>query len=161
MLSTGAIEKVVYTRSTVFLNRVAGYYPGSLTEKMYEYFAQQIEYFEEFVGREMFRRLQAENIVRILPVEILRGRSFDNALVIMDEAQNCSKEEFILLLTRIGRGSKLILIGDTSQRDTRDNFFQRAFDNLEDENIHKVMLTEDDILRHKSVYSIYKKALDI
>lgn len=161
-LLAGNFNKIITSRAVGHLNQVAGYMPGGMTEKMSYYFAQQEEYYKQFLGYEQFLKLQRDKVLEILPVGILRGRSFNNCIVILDECQNSSKDELILLLTRMGRGSKMVWMGDELQADMGESsFFERLFHEVEDEDIGKVMLTEEDCLRHKNLYRWYKKLRDI
>ena len=161
-LLAGNFNKIIMSRAVGHLNQVAGYMPGGMTEKMAYYFAQQEEYFKEFLTSQQFEKMQRDRVIEILPIGILRGRSFNNCIVILDECQNSSKDELILLLTRMGRGTKMVWMGDELQADLdTTSFFEKLFHNIEDDDIGKIMLTEEDCLRHKNLYRWYKKIRDI
>lgn len=156
-LEKDKIDKIVLTRVVGHLNDVAGFLPGSLSEKMDGYFVQQVEYLEKFLSPQKLRKYRDEKKIELLPVGILRGRDFENSIVIIDEAQNASKAEILLLLTRIGKDSKLVLLGDTEQCDYGGiSFFEKMLDQVDDDSVAIVELGEEDCQRHGSLIHWYR-----
>lgn len=157
------IDKIVMTRVVGHLNDVAGFLPGTLNEKMDGYFVQQIEYLESFLGGpQKLRKYRDEKKIELLPVGILRGRDFENSIIIIDEAQNATKAEMLLLLTRVGKGSKLVLLGDIDQCDYDGiSFFEKLVDNVDDDTIRVVELGDEDCQRHGNLIHWYRILQDI
>lgn len=157
-LDKGQIEKVVLTRVVGHLNDVAGFLPGTLAEKMDGYFVQQLEYINEFLGgSKKVKQLREAGAIEFLPVGILRGRNFENTIVIIDEVQNATKAELLLLLTRLGKGSKLFMLGDIDQCDYPGvSFFEKMLDQIEDDSIAVVELGEEDCQRHGELVKWYR-----
>ena len=155
-------SKIVVTRNISHLNDVCGFLPGDINEKMTGFFAQQIQYMKEFFGPERYLKLIREEKIELLPIGMVRGRSFDSSIVILDEAQNASKKDVMDLLTRIGRRSKIVVMGDFRQNDFEGvSFFEQMVEHFEDEDVGFVELTEEDVQRHKSLVRWYKKLMAI
>jgi len=151
------IDKIVLTRVVGHLNDVAGFLPGTLDQKMDGYFVQQLEYLNEFLGCKKVKKLREEGAIEFLPVGILRGRNFDNTIVIIDEVQNASKAELLLLLTRLGKDSKLFMLGDIDQCDYPGvSFFEKMLDQIEDDSLAIVELGDEDCQRHGSLVHWYR-----
>jgi len=156
-------EKVVVCQSTMHTSRAMGYTSGSFREKCLDYFEQHVEYFQDFLGGALiFDKLWEDRIIEITATELLRGRNFENTIMILDEAQNCSRHDILTFISRMSNGSKIIVCGDRHQTDSPNEcFFAKIMDNLEDENIRKVFFTEDDICRHNLMGKIYNKIIKL
>lgn len=111
------IKKIVLSRPIVGVGKDIGYLPGTMEEKVSPYL---VPFFDEalyFLEMKEFKKYQQEGIIEICPITMMRGRSFHDTYVLIDEAQNCTKQELKTILTRIGHNSKIILTGDINQSD--------------------------------------------
>ncbi len=116
-LKDKTVSNIIITRPTVPSGRSIGYFPGNLNEKMLPWCLPILGSIEEFLGKGDFEyHMKAKNI-ELVPFETIRGRSFENCFVILDEAQNCTKEEVKVFVTRIGEYSKAVINGDLTQSD--------------------------------------------
>lgn len=116
----GEISKIIITRPNVSTGDDLGYLPGTLTEKMAPWTRPIIDVFAECFPMFEVQRLIASEEIEIAPLAYMRGRTFKNAYVIADEAQNCTPEQMKMLLTRIGENCRMVVTGDTEQYDRRE-----------------------------------------
>ena len=113
------VDKVIVTRPHVAVGQGLGFLKGDLTEKTLPWALPVIDVLEEHIGKGALETgLRNENI-KIEPLALMRGRSFSNSFIIVDEAQNITTEEVKMLLTRVGEGSKIVLNGDIQQSDLK------------------------------------------
>ena len=117
MLAANQIEKIVLTRPNVAAGKTLGHFPGSIDEKMAPWMIPLTELLSERLGSGHFKYCMDKGVIEIAPLETMRGRTFRNAFVIVDEAQNCSLHELKMLVTRVGEGTQLVITGDTNQTD--------------------------------------------
>lgn len=113
----GKVDKIVLTRPTVATGKSIGFFPGTLEEKMEPWVQPFKLALEEYLGKSAVETMIKKGSFEIVPFEVIRGRTFDNAFVILDEAQNCTKSEMKAFVTRQGNGSVTIINGDISQSD--------------------------------------------
>ena len=112
-------ERIVVTRNIEPVGRDLGYLPGDVDEKMAPWISPLMDNFRHhFKDRTYFEALMEKGKIEIAPLSYIRGRTFSNAYIIVDEAQNASIHELKTIITRIGEGSKIVLMGDTDQIDT-------------------------------------------
>ena len=112
-------KRIVITRSIQPVGRDLGYLPGDLSEKMFPWLAPIMDNFRHaFKDLTYFEMMQQTGEIEVAPLSYIRGRTFNDAFVIVDEAQNASIHELKTIITRIGRDSKIVLLGDTDQVDT-------------------------------------------
>ncbi len=158
-LMEGKIEKIVVTRPIVAASvRNIGALPGNVREKIDPYLIPVMEEMVKYFGS----RIKVEDMIRhgvieLAPLELMRGRTFDKTMMILDEAQNATYEQLKMFMTRIGEGSRLILNGDTDQTDlTKDGGgFDICIKKLEDiEGIGQVYLGTNDIVRNPIIKKI-------
>lgn len=116
-ITNGSFERLIITRPNVSIEEELGFLPGTMEQKMSPWMIPLYEYLEKFTDRNTVRRQIGEGVIEILPLGFMRGRTFDNTIVIADEMQNSTNGQMINLLTRIGNESKLVLTGDLSQCD--------------------------------------------
>jgi phosphate starvation-inducible PhoH-like protein len=114
------INKIVITRPHVAVGKDIGYLPGTLEEKCAPWALPVIDVLEEHLGRGVVETGIKSGNIEIAPLALMRGRSFNNAFIICDEAQNITFPEIKMLVTRVGEGSKLVLNGDLQQSDLKD-----------------------------------------
>lgn len=156
-------EKVIITRPTIEVGRSIGYLPGSADQKLYNYLIPLIENFKKFLGKEGYSFYKSQGKIEIVPIQLMRGRNFDNSFIICDEAENAYYDELKLLLTRIGMQSKMVLSGDFKQSDIdikdrvsyKDNDFRKIFNKLQDlQRVCCVELGSADIVRNPIISDI-------
>lgn len=144
------VSKIILTRPNVETGRGLGFLPGELEEKYAPYLDPFDSVFTKTLGKSFYEyALKAKNI-EPRPLGFMRGASFENAIILVDEVQNMSKAEFKMLLTRIGKNCKVILSGDPEQVDIDDSGLLDAVKRLEGlPNIEVVRFMHDDIVRSK------------
>lgn len=118
-LKNKKIDKIYLVRPAVSLGKSIGLLPGTVEEKLGPFFAQTVAHLEKFLGKGPLSYHLEKKTIELKPVEYLRGTSFENCIVILEECQNFTAEEFEMLLTRIGDGGSFIFTGDTKQHDLR------------------------------------------
>lgn len=116
----GKYKKIVITRANVPTGKTLGHFPGSIQEKMTPWLLPMLEVLEKAFGKEKYQYMMNKGEIEIQPIETIRGRSYENALVLVDEAQNLSIDELKAITTRLGENSKLVLMGDPAQSDVKD-----------------------------------------
>lgn len=119
-LLTGKFKRIILTRPAVTVDEDHGFLPGDLIEKMAPWLRPLIDVFEEVFTRQDVKRMFEMGVIEVSPLAYMRGRTLKDAVVLADEIQNTTQEQFKMLLTRLGEGSKMILTGDVSQRDIID-----------------------------------------
>jgi hypothetical protein len=116
-LLTGAVSRLVITRPAVTVDEDLGYLPGGIDQKMAPFIVPVLDLLSNIWSAEALEELQAERRLQVVPLGFMRGRTFDDAFILADEMQNCSKEQMQTLLTRLGVRSRLVLTGDPQQCD--------------------------------------------
>ena len=112
-------ERIIVTRSVETVGKDIGYLPGDLKEKMEPWMAPMMDTFRHhFKDKTYFEMMMDKGTIEIAPLSFIRGRTFNNSFVIVDEAQNTTIHELKTIITRVGEGSKIVLMGDTDQIDT-------------------------------------------
>lgn len=157
-LKTGATKKIVLTRPAVEAGESLGFLPGDLKEKVDPYLRPLYDALNDVLGRDQTLRLIDNEVIEIAPLAYMRGRTLDNAYVILDEAQNTTPEQMKMFLTRLGFGSKMIVTGDITQVDLPKGVKSGLFvanDILKNiKGIKIVHLTGTDVVRHPLVQKI-------
>lgn len=114
-------KKVLLVKSVTQLpGEELGFLPGDLHDKLDPYMISFIDNFEKIIGESMTKKLRELGLIKIQPLAFVRGRSIDNTVIIVDEAQNISKENMRTLMTRIGDDSKMVILGDIKQKDIKN-----------------------------------------
>jgi phosphate starvation-inducible PhoH-like protein len=116
-LASGSVERLVITRPLVSADEELGFLPGSLQDKMDPWVRPMMDILGEFYTGGEIRRLITDGIIEISPLAYMRGRTFKNAFIIADEMQNSTPNQMLMMLTRIGEGSRLVITGDLMQSD--------------------------------------------
>lgn len=112
-------ERIIFTRSIQPVGREIGFLPGDLNEKMSPWMSPVMDNFRSaFNERQMFDMMIEKGQIEVAPLTYIRGRTFDNSIIVVDEAQNATIHELKTVITRVGKGSKIVLLGDTDQVDT-------------------------------------------
>lgn len=148
-LLDGSFKKVLYSRSMISCDNEIGYIPGNVDEKCAPHFLSALDYFHHFIGKAKTESLVTYGDLKFFPVELIRGQTHNDTLMIVDECQNLTCKQLKLFLTRMGRGSKIIMLGDVRQSDIGYNGFEFCWDKMKDiPNVGLVELTKSDIMRH-------------
>ena len=113
------VKKIVITRPVVEAGEKLGFLPGTAEEKLHPYLLPLFDEIDYFLKPQHFGKLKSTRQIEIVPLGLMRGRSFHNAFIVADECQNASYDQLKMLLTRIGNDSKMVLTGDVEQSDLR------------------------------------------
>jgi phosphate starvation-inducible PhoH-like protein len=160
MLLRGDVDRLVVTRPAVEAGERLGFLPGDLTEKVDPYMAPVWEALTDIMGREQLQRRRDKGEIEVAPIAFMRGRTLSHAYVIVDEAQNTSRLQMKMVLTRLGEGARMAVTGDPSQVDLvnpRDSGLAHAVSILEGvEGVAVTRFSADDVVRHPMVERIVK-----
>lgn len=150
--------KIVLTRPIVEAGERLGFLPGDFDEKVAPYMLPLFDCLTKIAGDpKSDRRRKVEEAIEVAPLAYMRGRTFDDAVIIFDEAQNATYGQIKLLLTRIGKNSKVIVTGDPDQTDLPDSGLDEAVDRLQDvQGISVVEFDASDVVRHPVVSRILR-----
>ncbi len=155
------VEKIVITRPVVEAGEKLGFLPGTAEEKLHPYLLPLFDEINHFLSHSHRSALQQKRQIEIVPLGLMRGRSFHDAFIVADECQNASYDQLKMLLTRIGMRSKMVLTGDTEQSDLehrRQGGFSTIIDRLQStHNIGFSTLENVDILRNPIIADIVNK----
>ncbi len=149
------ISKIYLTRPNVETGRGLGFLPGTLEEKYAPYLLPFDAIFTKFLGKGFYEYALKNKDIEPTPLGFLRGTTFEDCIVLLDEAQNCTKEEMKMLLSRIGKNCKFIVSGDTEQADIEYSGLEDAVNRLD--GINGIGITEfldEDIVRSKMCKAI-------
>ncbi|OGR80980.1 MAG: hypothetical protein A2902_07570 [Elusimicrobia bacterium RIFCSPLOWO2_01_FULL_64_13] len=159
-LHSGRAGRIVLTRPVVEAGEKLGFLPGDFYEKVNPYLRPLYDAFYVLLGAERFRIYREDETVEICPLAYMRGRTLENAFVILDEAQNTTPEQMKMFLTRMGMKSKMVITGDVTQIDLefkQKSGFVQCLKILKDQpGISIVSFSEADIVRHELVKRILK-----
>lgn len=159
------VRKIVLTRPAVEAGENLGFLPGDLKEKLDPYLQPLYDALYEMIPGEKLKNYVENNIIQIAPLAFMRGRTLDNAFVILDEAQNATESQLKMFLTRMGPSAKFVITGDVTQidlpRQQPSGLLQAARLLKETEGIEFVYLDNRDVIRHKLVrklIEVYEQA---
>ena len=152
------VDKIILTRPAVEAGEKLGFLPGDLQNKVDPYLRPLYDALGDTLGSESYQKYFERNLIEVAPLAYMRGRTLDNAFIILDEAQNTTPEQMKMFLTRIGFGSKAIITGDITQVDLPDGKRSGLRDVMHIlkniEGIEFVHLTAKDVVRHPLVQKI-------
>jgi phosphate starvation-inducible PhoH-like protein len=152
------VSRVILSRPVVEAGESLGYLPGDLKEKVDPHFRPLYDSLQEFLGMGKFEQMIKQGIIEITPLAYMRGRTFNEAFVVLDEAQNTTMPQMRMFLTRLGYGSKMVVTGDHTQIDlpkTSDSSLLILEDILKNvESVGFIRLSSDDVIRHDVVRRI-------
>ena len=152
------VSKIVLARPAVEAGERLGFLPGDLQDKVDPYLRPLYDALYDVLGRDAALRLKEKEIIEVVPLAYMRGRTLDNSFIILDEAQNTTKEQMKMFLTRLGNNSKAVVTGDITQTDlprgNRSGLKEALsiLDGIEDISIHR--FSERDVVRHRLVRQI-------
>ena len=159
-LKNDEVNRIILTRPAIEAGENLGFLPGDLQSKVDPYLRPLYDALYQIMGAESFMHNSEKGIIEVAPLAYMRGRTLDNAFIILDEAQNTTPAQMKMFLTRIGFGSKVIVTGDLTQKDLpRDavsglDVALKVLSKVED--ISFVNLTNKDVVRHPLVQKIVK-----
>ncbi|MCA9173927.1 MAG: PhoH family protein [Planctomycetales bacterium] len=152
------IRKIVLVRPAVEAGESLGYLPGDLQAKINPYLRPLLDALHEMIDHDQIKRLMEQDVIEVIPLAYMRGRTLNEAFIILDEAQNTTVPQMKMFLTRMGAGSKIVVSGDSTQVDLPHNTrsgLSDAIQRLEGvKGVAKVKLTGADIVRHELVQRI-------
>ncbi len=154
------VKKIILTRPAVEAGESLGFLPGDLKEKIDPYLRPLYDALDDMIPHEKLQQFMTTNTIEIAPLAFMRGRTLDNAFVILDEAQNCSTMQLKMFLTRLGPSAKCVITGDLSQIDLpgyQKSGLRRSINLLSHlDGIEAVYLDAEDVVRHRLVKEIIK-----
>ena len=154
------VQRIILTRPAVEAGEKLGFLPGDLQNKVDPYLRPLYDALFEMFGQEAFARLSEHGAIEVAPLAYMRGRTLDDSFIILDEAQNTTREQMKMFLTRLGFNSKMVITGDITQIDLpeakKSGLIEalKVLKNVED--IAQNRFTEKDVVRHKLVQDIVK-----
>ena len=157
---TDRVSRIILTRPAIEAGEKLGFLPGDLQQKVDPYLRPLYDALFQIMGPESFNANMEKGLIEVAPLAYMRGRTLDNAFIILDEAQNTTQSQMKMFLTRIGFGSKVIVTGDLSQKDIAQDvpsgldIAMRILRKVED--ISFCELTHADVVRHSVVQRIVK-----
>ena len=158
LLLSHKVRKLILTRPVVEAGESLGFLPGDLVQKINPYLRPLFDIMETLLPADVLRSMEESNTIEVAPLAYMRGRTLHNAVVILDEAQNTTKEQMKMFLTRMGEGSKLIITGDPSQSDIRgkaESGLVHAVSLIRTiDGIGTVEFSPDEVVRHSLVQKI-------
>ena len=158
MLQQHQVKRIVLTRPAVEAGERLGFLPGDLQNKVDPYLRPLYDALYDMLGAETFQKYQERGSIEVAPLAYMRGRTLDDSFIILDEAQNTTREQMKMFLTRLGFGSKIVITGDVTQIDLPDDKVSglkdavRVLDGVKD--IAICRLTAADVVRHALVQEI-------
>ncbi len=154
------VERIILTRPAVEAGEKLGFLPGDLQQKVDPYLRPLYDALNDMMGAESYQRLLERGAVEVAPLAYMRGRTLNDAFIILDEAQNTTSEQMKMFLTRMGMGSKMIITGDVTQIDLpagKRSGLVEALEVLKGvEDIGMVCLSHRDVVRHELVQAIVR-----
>lgn len=154
------VERIILTRPAIEAGEKLGFLPGDLQSKIDPYLRPLYDALHQIMGAESFIRNSEKGLIEVAPLAYMRGRTLDNAFIILDEAQNTTPAQMKMFLTRIGFGSKVVITGDSTQKDlpsTATSGLDVAVKVVQElEGISICSLTSKDVVRHPLVQRIVK-----
>jgi phosphate starvation-inducible PhoH-like protein len=161
MLRKNQIEKIVICRPVVPSGRDIGYLPGSMEEKLAPWLQPLYDELSYYIDRRFIKQWMEQGTIEIVPLAMMRGRTFRDSFVILDEAQNATFDELKMFLTRIGEGTKMVAVGDLNQSDlprVDAGQYEDVIDLLEGvDQLSIVELDRTDIVRHPMIGELEKR----
>ena len=152
------VNRIILTRPAVEAGERLGFLPGDLQNKVDPYLRPLYDALYDMLGAETFQKYQERGSIEVAPLAYMRGRTLDDSFIILDEAQNTTREQMKMFLTRLGFGSKIVITGDVTQIDLPDDKVSglkdavRVLDGVKD--IAICRLTASDVVRHALVQEI-------
>ena len=158
MLKTQAARRMVLARPAVEAGEKLGYLPGDMQAKVNPYLRPLFDALHDMMDFDQSKRFMANDIIEVIPLAFMRGRTLNDSIIILDEAQNTTSAQMLMFLTRMGHGSKMIVTGDDSQVDLPDGVTSGIIDAAQRlkgiKGLIFIRLDRHDIVRHRLVQNI-------
>lgn len=158
MLKSGQAKRIVLARPAVEAGERLGFLPGDLQAKVNPYLRPLFDALHDMIDFEQVKRFMVNDVIEVIPLAFMRGRTLNDSVIILDEAQNTTASQMLMFLTRLGHDSKMIITGDTTQVDLPPNQESGLIDALNKlrgiKGIASVELERGDIVRHRLVQNI-------
>ncbi len=158
MLKKGVVRKIVLVRPAVEAGEKLGFLPGSMQEKVNPYLRPLFDALHDMMEFDQIQRFVAADLIEVVPLAFMRGRTLNDAVIILDEAQNTTRSQMLMFLTRLGHGGKMVVTGDTSQIDLEDARESGLVDAARRlgrvKGVALTTLSQPDIVRHHLVQRI-------
>jgi len=154
------VNRIILTRPAVEAGEKLGFLPGDLQQKVDPYLRPLYDALFDMLGAESFQKYQERGAIEVAPLAYMRGRTLDDSFIILDEAQNTTREQMKMFLTRLGFNSKMVITGDVTQVDLPDGKKSglveviKILKNIKD--IDVIRFSEKDVVRHRLVQDIVK-----
>jgi len=137
LLSERRIEEIIITKPLLESSFNMGHLPGTIDDKTYPFMKSYISTFSKIIGKEKTQELLTNEVIKIETLNFMRGETYDNSILLLDEAQNLDMKDLMLWITRLGKNSKAVLMGDISQYDVKENKskfrnFKEILDGMDD-----------------------------
>jgi len=164
LLKTGNTKRIVLVRPAVEAGEKLGFLPGDLQQKVNPYLRPLLDAMHDMLTFDQLKRFMVNDVIEVIPLAYMRGRTLNSAVIILDEAQNTTPSQMLMFLTRLGHHSKMIVTGDDSQVDLEPNQPSGLIDAVDRlracPGVDIVRLTDMDIVRHKLVQQIVARYAD-
>lgn len=158
LLLANRVNKIILTRPIIECGEGLGFLPGELKDKVNPYMIPLYDVLKEFISPAEIQKYEDNNNIEVCPLAYMRGRTFNNAIVILDEAQNTNEVQLKMFLTRLGQNCRLVINGDMSQTDlfrTRSIALSKSIDKLKKlTEVSIIVFDEEDIVRNKFIQKI-------
>ena len=160
------ISKIVLTRPTVSVDEDIGFLPGKIEDKMLPWLRPIFDILQRYFSKDVIQQMLNANVIEMCPLSLMRGRTFEDSWIICDEAQNTTPNQMKMIITRLGKNSKMIIIGDTEQQDGRFSHngliditqrIENQGDEAKNKGIHIIRFSQNDVQRH----TVVKYLLDV
>ena len=165
LLKLAKVKRIILARPAVEAGERLGFLPGDLQQKVNPYLRPLFDALHEMIGFEQVQRLMASDVIEVVPLAFMRGRTLNDSCIILDEAQNTTVSQMLMFLTRLGEGSKMIVTGDATQIDLPDGVESGLSDALyrlrEIKQVGQTFLDKMDIVRHRLVTHIVNAYGDV
>lgn len=166
-LNDGEKDKIIITRPIVPVEEDLGFLPGTINKKMDPWTRPIMDIFNDFHSKSNIKTMMKDNTIEISPLGFMRGRTFRNAFIIADEMQNCSPNQMLMLLTRLGENSKIVITGDLKQCDKDwsglkdlleklELYYELEVDKMKEDGIGIIEFSNNDVQRSKLVSQVLK-----
>lgn len=155
LVQEGVYKKIVCCRPLVTCGNEMGFFPGNVNEKIGPYFQVLEILFKEILSQEDYRKYLDDLTIQYIPLELIRGMTYNNTIMIADEMQNATYDQLRTFITRMGQSSKVIINGDLEQIDIQNSGLEKCLHRLE--HIEEVSITifgESDIQRHPVLHKV-------
>ncbi len=164
LLKQAHVRRLVLVRPAVEAGEKLGFLPGSMQEKVNPYLRPLLDALHDMMEFDQVQHFMANDVIEVVPLAFMRGRTLNDALIILDEAQNTTRSQMLMFLTRLGYNGKMIVTGDTSQTDLEDPRESGLIDAIQRlkhvKGVAMVTLNQADIVRHSLVQRVVEAYAD-